>query len=456
MAGMKDYSTTALFAILAAIGGPCSWASAADMAEPVDIGSIVEFPVLAVPQSSLDWMGSAAKIREMPTFARNNIPDVNVTQNHAEMAPAPILAKPKDREFKRNPRFRQALMARAKYARKEISAFKASFQSTELQGEMETPAVVPGPRPDDDVTEEFIASQRRDFSPSELNELRNKTVLVFVGGLLSNHMRTVRTDTEETPQYFEGAMRLASQFKIPHRIPDINTEQSSEHNAARLIEIVEEEAKKGLRVIFIPHSHGALDVLRAFESMESTPSKRHLLNNVSWIPVQGPFLGASGADHAAASPFHRLIYWSLESLGGSRRSVIEMTTESSMKHYRMHQRQIARILKRIPTIALASYLEKPQFPKLMPGPWAFLSALKIIPKDEKLQILAGLSKSGIKSDGLVPLASQFFKGMERVILKNRSHFEPLVASNDATGRRVFIGLMRMILNRRRHARPSVN
>ncbi|MDE1975777.1 MAG: hypothetical protein KGI84_00785 [Elusimicrobia bacterium] len=342
----------------------------------------------------------------------------------------------------------QTLARRAKAARRQISDFEESFMDSWGEKAAAPPARPIRPGRGRDVTAEHALAGNRGFTPEELHELRRKTVLVFVGGLLSNHLRH-SGKAGETPQYFEGITRFAEHYRIPYRTSNVNTEQPSEQNAARLAAIVEEEANRDRRVVFIPHSHGALDVLRALEALEASPVKRRLLDRVSWIPIQGPFLGAEGADRVVEGPYKRLIYFFLESLGGSRRSILEMTTASSQEHYRTHKRQIERILRRVPTVALAGYLSKPRAPETMPGPWSVLERIKVVPAEKRRLMASGLAKAGIKSDGLVPLSNQFFPEMERVILRNLSHFDALLARGDTPGRRVFIGLLRMILARRK-------
>ena len=348
----------------------------------------------------------------------------------------------------RGPTLSQTLAPRAKAAREQISDFAQSFMESWKEKVAAPPARPVRPGRGRDVTAEHALAGNRGFTPEELHELRRKTVLVLVGGLLSNHLRR-SGKAGETPQYFEGITRFAEHYRIAYRTSNINTEQPSEQNAARLAAVIEEEAKRGRRVVFIPHSHGALDVLRALEALEASPVKRRLLDRVSWIPIQGPFLGAEAADRVEGGPYKRLIYFFLESLGGSRRSILEMTTAASQEHYRTHKKQIERILRRVPTVALAGYLSKPRAPEAMPGPWAVLERIKVVPTEKRRLMAAGLAEAGIKSDGLVPLSNQFFPEMERVVMRNLSHFDALLAHGDMAGRRAFIGLLRMILARRK-------
>ncbi len=340
-----------------------------------------------------------------------------------------------------HPSQRRSLSAQAAKSLPRIRQEIAAFAQGSFSQRQTPPAGLLGK----DLTREFAQARSRALSAQELRQLRHKTTLVFVGGFLSNHQKNIaHLGGEPLSRNLAGIQKLAADLRIAHRAAGTNTEQSSEYNARRLIAIVREEARKGRRIVFISHSHGCLDVLRALESLESSPAERRLLDAVSWIPIQAPFLGVPMADKVAAAHYHNAVFLGLALMGGSRQSLIEMTTEAAARHYAGHRGQIRRILGRVATIAVAGYLHAPRALESTKGLLPLLVKSKVISAQEGQDIASG---KGAKTDGMIPLSSQFFPEMDRVVLKDLAHYDALGIETAARDRRVITGLLRMILAR---------
>ncbi len=163
------------------------------------------------------------------------------------------------------------------------------------------------------------------------------------------------------------------------------------------------------------------------------------------------------ADWVVGSRLRHIAYWLLESLGGSRESLNEMTTKSSLEYYQQHKDQIERIFKRVPAIAVATSMDAPQS-DMIPRPLFSESNkrhswVKIF-FDSCTLLLRNLAQMDTKSDGLVPVASSFFEGMDHIVINGMSHFDPLVILRTAQGRHFLTALLRMILVRNERMRPS--
>ena len=246
-----------------------------------------------------------------------------------------------------------------------------------------------------DVTREYLAAWWNDnpFGTAQIEELKHCKVLI-VPGFLGNHYHG----------YFTDQMNWLWAIGVSYEKVGINTEQTPRFNARIIAQAI---ASSDRPVIIISHSKGSLDVL------ETLLSHRELVGKVKgWVSLQGALLGSPVADFVVhSSRLDSLASKFLKKLGGTRESLVSLTTTEAQRHYQQNAASITEILGRVPTVAFASW--KDSQPRR-------INSLLELPRD-------WMERQGIRSDGLVPPANAVLPGMGCVMVPGIDHADTVLS-----------------------------
>jgi len=225
--------------------------------------------------------------------------------------------------------------------------------------------------------------------------------VVFVAGFLS--------DTRMQPQWllknfisignhFREQMEWLTSEGIENHRVRLNSEAAPLTNAG-LIALDLLKIKKP--VILITHSKGGLDTLNLLVNWKNLRSKI-----AGWISLQTPFYGSPVADLVSTQsvlnvPFFGSMEWS----GGTRESVLSMTTSHAWKYLSEHTAEIAEVVDQVPVLCLATW--KPNVKQSYDTPLEFFRNW--------------MEGNGILSDGMVPLNFAILPGSDYARLEGLDH-----------------------------------
>jgi len=259
-----------------------------------------------------------------------------------------------------------------------------------------------------DVSHEWQAFKRNGVLDAELveaayatvlDELRGYKVVVvpsYLSGLLIDVGALGLTD------YFRAPIDALKADGIETVMAPIDTEESVAENGRRLAAYI---AVSKRPVCIISHSKGGLDTLEFL--LRAEPQFRRQV--ACWVVLQAPFGGSPVADLIVAEDWTRGIAKPvLRALGGSGKSIDDLTVENRKKYMSKYAQYIENIGKSFPIIVLATYLDASQIPTLHMAPthrW--------------------MTDNGIKNDGLVPLSSAILPGARYVVIPGLDHTDPI-------------------------------
>ncbi|MBI2787125.1 MAG: hypothetical protein HYX59_00455 [Elusimicrobia bacterium] len=282
-----------------------------------------------------------------------------------------------------------------------------------------------------DVTAEYLslmeappgASLRAADAP-ELRELRKYKVLLVPGFFSGAFIRLGDHALWPGRRYFGDQIDWLERMEIDYELADVHTLQSVEHNAPVIARAIESSDKP---VIAVTHSMGGNLLLHA---LVTRPDLRARVRG--WAPVQTPFLGS----HVAGLPGVGGAASVLRFFGGTGKTVRAMTPEGARAYHRRHRRAIAAVLRAVPVVAFAS--------------WVDTSAPRWLGLVNPLAKWAwdAVSRRGGRNDILVPAASAVLPGMAHVSVPGVDHLTPFVDAQVPFDRvRFFKTLLTMVLRR---------
>ncbi|MCA8931481.1 MAG: hypothetical protein KDA49_03385, partial [Rhodospirillaceae bacterium] len=179
-----------------------------------------------------------------------------------------------------------------------------------------------------------------------------------------------------------------------------DTEAAVATNAAALVELV---AGSDRPVCFLSHSKGGLEVLQALVDM--APALRARVR--CWIALQAPFAGSPLADVWAGDPLgRRFVAGLLELMGGSPRSLIDLTTPVRRADLAAHDAAIAEVVEDVPVLAVAARLTDRE-------DWLAASPFDLLRR--------WMEAGGAPGDGAVPVNSAILPHARYVVLQGLDH-----------------------------------
>ncbi len=233
-----------------------------------------------------------------------------------------------------------------------------------------------------------------------VDRLRNYHV-VFVPGFLSETQMgpkwIVRNFISVGTHFQEQMDWMTAQGIENHRV-SLNTEASPLTNGGL---IALDLLKIDKPVILVTHSKGGLDSLHMLLNFENLRPKI-----AGWIAMQTPFYGSPVADLVATqSVLNVPFFGSMEGAGGTRESVLAMTTARSWKFLSDNKVEIEKIVDSIPIVCLATW--KPNIKGSI---------------DTPLEIFRNwMEGNGIASDGVVPVNFAVLPGADYARLEGVDH-----------------------------------
>ncbi|MCZ6587765.1 MAG: hypothetical protein O7B24_07460 [Alphaproteobacteria bacterium] len=234
-----------------------------------------------------------------------------------------------------------------------------------------------------------------------LDELRGYKIVVvpsYLSGLL------IDASDLRLADYFRSQIEALKADGIETEIAPVDTEQSVAVNGRRLAAFV---AKSNRPVCIVSHSKGGLDTLEFL--LRAEPEVRRQI--ACWVVMQSPFGGSPVADLIVEEDWTRGITKPvLRALGGSGKSIDDLTVEIRTKYMNKHAQYIETIGKTFPIIALATYLDGSRTPSLHLAP-----------------TYRWMKGQGIENDGLVPLNSALLPGARYIVLAGLDHTDPVAA-----------------------------
>ena len=174
---------------------------------------------------------------------------------------------------------------------------------------------------------------------------------------------------------------------------------------------------KSRRAFIISHSKGGLDVLYSFLQY---PQIREKIQG--WIALQTPFMGTPLSSPMVSpgplGPFARLIEFVTTN---GRDSLGTLTQDYRKNFYDRNYKEIQKIVKEIPTVGLGSWFLYPDENNyLHKGEKVFWELPKM--KKSVLQpTIKIIYKTDGPNDGLVPMKSSCFEGIQCFLLGNLDH-----------------------------------
>lgn len=209
--------------------------------------------------------------------------------------------------------------------------------------------------------------------------------------------------------YFRSQIEALNAEGIEAELAPVDTEQSVAENGRRLAAHI---AASRRPVCLIAHSKGGLDALEFL--LRAPPEARRQI--ACWISLQAPFGGSPVADLIVTQGWTReLTDPALRALGGSGRSLDDLTVAERSQYMRAHADAIQSLGRGIPILVLATYLDGSRTPSL------HLAAT-----------YRWMADQGIANDGLVPLASALLPGARYIVVPDLDHTDT-VAGRFITG-----------------------
>lgn len=243
------------------------------------------------------------------------------------------------------------------------------------------------------------AERVNDAYATVLNELRGYKVVVvpsYLSGLLIDAGELRLTD------YFRTQIDALRADGIEAAIAPVDTEESVAENGRRLAAFVDASTRP---VCIVSHSKGGLDTLEFL--LRAPPEIRRQI--ACWVVLQSPFGGSPVADLIVGEDWTRGITEpALRALGGSGKSIDDLTVNVRTKYMNKNAQYIESIGKSFPIIALATYLDGNRTP-----------SLHMVPTYRWMR------QNGIANDGLVPLDSALLPGARYVVIPGLDHTDPV-------------------------------
>ncbi len=283
----------------------------------------------------------------------------------------------------------------------------------------------------EDVTEEYQSRWKgssdaslRASDPPELRELRKYKILLVPGILSGAFIRMGNHPAWPGRRYFGDQIDWLERMGLDYEVVDLQTLRSFEHNAPIVAHSIEISAKP---VLAVTHSWGGRILLHA---LISRPDLRARVRG--WIPVQVPFGGSHIADLPAIGAVSNL----LRLFGGTKETVLALTIARSREYCERHRKEIAEVLRAVPTVAFASWVD-PSAPRWL----AFANPL--------LQwVWKAVSRRGGRNDILIPVESAVLPGMSYVAVPGVDHLAPFIETPAPFDRVRFLKtLLTMVLHR---------
>ncbi len=238
-----------------------------------------------------------------------------------------------------------------------------------------------------------------DVEPPELELLREYRV-ILIAGFLADPVRYLRDlpGGSNLGSYFDAQIRWLEHHGIEMEWPPVDSEQTVEENAKVIAQAIETSPKP---VMIFSHSKGGLDTLHALISRPDLKSKVK-----GWIALNPPFQGSPLAN-AFAENF--ALRWAtvkaLGWLGGSERTLMNMTVDERLDYNRTNALEIEKVLHDVPVLTIAS--------------WVSNKPRKI---DTVFEITRNyILRQGYINDGAVPWESAVLEGMGFVTIPEVDH-----------------------------------
>lgn len=268
-------------------------------------------------------------------------------------------------------------------------------------------AVPPGAR---DVSAEWRAFQ----ADGKLDAARIEAAFATVRGVLAgtkivvvpSYLTDLLIDAGELhlTDYFRSEIAALNAAGIETELAPVDTEQSVAENGRRLAAHI---AASRRPVCLVSHSKGGLDTLEFL--LRATPETRRRI--ACWVSLQAPFGGSPVADLIVTQGWTReLTDPALRALGGSGRSLDDLTVAERSQYMRANADAIQSLGGNLPILALATYLDDASTPSL------HLAAT-----------YRWMADKGIANDGLVPLASALLPGARYIVVPNLDHTDTVAA-----------------------------
>lgn len=288
-----------------------------------------------------------------------------------------------------------------------------------------------GPAAKGDATEEYLSlmagppgASLRAADPPELRELRKYTVLLVPGFFSGAFIRLGNRTAWPGRRYFGDQIDWLEKMGIEYEMADVHTLQSAERNAPVIARAIESSSKP---ILAVTHSMGGNLLLHA---LITRPDLRARVRG--WAPVQTPFLGS----HVAGVPGVGAAAALLRLFGGTGKTVADMTPAGARAYYRRHRKEIAAVLRAVPVVAFASWVDT-SAPR-----W-----LGVINPAAKWAWNA-ISRRGGRNDALIPVDSASLPGMARVEVPGVDHLTPFVETGVPFDRARFLKTMLTMVLRR--------
>jgi len=241
----------------------------------------------------------------------------------------------------------------------------------------------------------------------EIAELRKCKVLLVRGFMTGGYVTSTNFLGMRMGAYFQDQMKVLKAIGVDYEISDIDSVMSPAHNAAKVAREIEASDKP---VIIISHSDGGMYVI------EALMKNRGLLSKVrGFISLQTPFRGSPVADYVREnSILMGFMSKLLRHFGGTVDSLFSLGSEERNRFQDSNQAAIREIIAKVKIISFASWKAEEKHK---------MDTMLEIPRDFML-------KSGIASDGLVPVESAILPGSDYVAIFGIDHIVS-VMNNDS-------------------------
>jgi hypothetical protein len=269
-------------------------------------------------------------------------------------------------------------------------------------GDRMGPERYPLPAEAHDATGRYAGLMASEFGPprafARIQDRLAGVAVIFVPSFLGDQLATAQAiglapDSQEPT--------LLRSLGLPVILPDLDTEAPSSENGRLLAELVAARARP---VCFVSHSKGGLDTLAALLMME--PRMRALVR--CWIALQAPMAGTPVADLRAGSAVLQAMTEPLMLLlGGSGRTLDEMTTPARREDLARQRAAIAALAREVPILAVGTAANGPGVPSALFAPFH-----------------AWMADAGILNDGMVPMHTAALPHARYVMIAGMDHLSP--------------------------------
>lgn len=206
-------------------------------------------------------------------------------------------------------------------------------------------------------------------------------------------------------EYFLAIERTLRETGATVIVADVNTAAGIAANGARVRALIEES---GRPVCLLSHSKGGLDTLEALVEVDDAT----LAKVRCWIALQAPFFGSPLAETAAETPVIGASSALLLTLwAGDSRSLDDLRTDRRSAYMDERRERIARVLARVQTLCVASYVDGADTRYPLP-----------LPLDRARR---WMEQRGHRNDALVPTASSVLPGSRFIVLDNIDHTDTI-------------------------------